>query len=116
MQEKGQIRKPNIKIRKGKFQYLLNEEEKTASIIRFESGFDEIYIPHSIYYKSNEYIITSISKKAFILSKVESIVFSENSEIATIEKEAFIFSVIENFIVPPSLTKICKSAFLIVLN
>lgn len=69
--------------------YSINNEKKTASVIRAEEARDEIIIPRLINYNSSNYIVTSILENAFKDSKIKSIDFARDSEIQTIGKNAF---------------------------
>lgn len=92
--------------------YALNEEDKTADIIRCESNKEIIYIPRSILYENLEYIVTGISESSFQdIDTVKSIQFPPNSELRLIGKSAFSGSSIESIQIPTHVTQICKSAF-----
>ncbi|KAK8884542.1 hypothetical protein M9Y10_043656 [Tritrichomonas musculus] len=45
--------------------YILNEQEKTASVTHSISANGDIIIPQTIYNNSQEYVVTSILKRAF---------------------------------------------------
>ena len=45
--------------------YYLDPKEKTASLQKCKSTLGEIFIPRSVEYKSDEYIVTSIEPYAF---------------------------------------------------
>ena len=45
--------------------YQLNETNKTTSVIGYKFEKGDLFIPLSVYYESQEYIITSISDRAF---------------------------------------------------
>lgn len=96
----------NKKIRQEGLVYSINEEEKTASVIRYKSKKKELIIPRSIEHESNEYLITSISKYAFDSSKVKSISFAYNSELRTIEEDAFVGSLITKISIPASVVEL----------
>ena len=74
----------------------MQEEEKTANIIKCKSTAELIQIPFSIKYKSNEYIVKSITKEAFQRTLIKSIQFHPNSQVQTIEKDAFYYSSYRN--------------------
>lgn len=86
--------------------YSINEENKTASVIGCYTNYSKITIPKSIQYKSSEYIVTSILRKAFKSSPVNTIQFSNDSELEMIEREAFKDLPIENFTIPSKLKEL----------
>ncbi|KAK8837895.1 hypothetical protein M9Y10_035836 [Tritrichomonas musculus] len=100
----------NIITLKG-IEYLINEEEKTASVTRCQSNATEIIIPRSINHKSNECIVRSISKKAFEDSVVRSVSFESNSELLTIGENAFSRSNLASIVIQSHVTQICECAF-----
>ena len=92
--------------------YLINEDGKTVSLVKWVY-YDQIQIiPRSINYQSKEYIITNILEKAFYLNQgIKSVEFSEDSEVQTFGESSFQYSLIESISIPARLTKICKRAF-----
>ena len=69
--------------------YSLDEEKKIAFVLNLNIKND-IFIPRSIVYNSQEYIITGIRPKAFNgIRKVHSVSFAESSEVKIIEPNAF---------------------------
>ena len=103
---KLKMMKINTKVEHSNIIYLLDMEKNTASIIGNNSAKGNIIIPKSIKYESNEYIIKSISKLAFVSTEIESVEFSSDSEIQTIEGEVFSNSFINKFSIPSSLTEL----------
>ena len=89
--------------------YLLNEEEKTADIFKFkilsknEEEEEDInfYIPRSITYNSEEYVISRILKNSIKNSSFGYFIFASDSEIKQIEGHAN-FNV-RSFTVPSSI-------------
>lgn len=91
--------------------FLLNESDKTCSIKYNKNAKNAIFIPRSIRYKSNEYIITKINNHSFQNSMlIKTISFPIKSELQTIDKFAFAYSSIENILIPSSITEICEKA------
>lgn len=91
--------------------FVLNENNKTCAIKKNIYSSNNIFIPKSIYYKSNEYIITSINEHSFNNSKnIKSITFSNDSAIQLIGNFSFAYSSIENITIPSKVVKICKKA------
>lgn len=88
--------------------YSLNVNEKTASVIGEKKKLKkDIFIPRSIIFEEKEYIITSISEKAFCgRGNLRSVQFPPDSEILIIDRSAFDSSSIEEIKIPPSLTTI----------
>lgn len=116
--------------------YSIDEYSKTANIIGHKSITNKIFIPRSINYKSDEYIVTTISQSAFEESDIESVEFASDSEIQIIEEAAFFhcnnlrivkipknskiqkigphafgWTSIERFTIPEHLTCICQNTF-----
>lgn len=99
------------KIKQDKLFFALNEVEKAASVIGHEP-IREVFVPRSINYKDEEYIVKSILKGAFEdAKKMKSIQFPSNSEIEVIESYAFANSSITTITIPPCATKICEYTF-----
>lgn len=102
----NQQEKLNKRIDQGNLVYSINLKEKTASVIDQKNFKKDIIIPRSVNYESNEYTITSISKRAFQFSQIDTVQFSPDSSIQTIEPEAFFFSTIQCISIPPSLIEL----------
>lgn len=101
-----------IKVNQNYLIYLLNEDDKTASVIGSESTQPDIIIPRCVYHGTQEYIVTSISENSFNNSKcIKTLAFETGSEVQVIGKKAFYQSTIESITIPPHLTKICEGAF-----
>lgn len=86
--------------------YSLDPGNFTASIIGNNSAQGDIIIPRSIIYESNEYIVKSISRLAFVSSNINSIDFSSDSEVETIEGEAFSNSFLTSISFPSSIREL----------
>ena len=74
------------------FEYLINNEDKTASVIKYchtRKYIEDEVIPRSININSTEYIITSISKDAFEHGCMLSIAFAPDSEVRLIQQRVF---------------------------
>ena len=109
----NQQEKLNKRIDQGNLVYSINLKEKTASVIDQKNFKKNIIIPRSVNYESNEYTITSISKRAFLFSQIGTVQFSPDSRIQTIEPEAFFFSTIQCISIPPSLIELKNLKFCI---
>lgn len=97
--------------------YEIYTNENRASIIKNKSGAEHIIIPHSLNYKNKEYIITSVSSKAFFYSiHTNHIQFADDSKIQIIGDSAFMESDIRSILIPPCVTKICGWAFCSCIN
>lgn len=94
-------------ISQNQIRYLLNIEEKTASVVGNTLSSSHITIPRSIKFKSEDYIVTSICENAFKgCDTIQSISFPKNSEIKKFEKNAFFNSTIESIMIPSSLIEL----------
>ena len=112
MSENNPSKAPCQKITQGFIEYSINEEEKTASITECRYNVTELHIPRSIKYKSNEYIVTSISNYAFAHSEVKRILFAPNSKLRTIGKEAFTVSLVTRILIPASTVELDERCFI----
>lgn len=100
----------NVKI--NDLTFVLNEDDKTAGIFNSSSAKGGIFIPRSIEYNGEEYVIKTIYEKSFEKSReLKSIEFSNDSELQVIEKESFLYSYIESITIPSTVTDICSRAF-----
>lgn len=81
--------------------YVLNEKEKTASVVDFRKFISSIIVPRYILSNSNIYTVTSLADRSFIYSSIKSIRISNPSEIRSIGNNSFFESEIE-FIELPS--------------
>ena len=100
--------KPNIEVNQKDIIYLINQQEKTASIINGTKSISkELIIPRAIINDFEEYIVTSISNNSFKNSyKVNSIQFAPDSKLRTIKKDAFSESSITSISLPASVTEL----------
>ena len=104
---KNQLKEHDKVISKDRIIYSINEEEKTAFLIKNESPIKDIYIPRSIIYESQEYVIINIRRNAFRgCVTLKSIQFAPDSQIKTIESDAFNYSSIESIEIPSSIEKL----------
>ena len=94
-----------IEINQNNLIYRLNDDNKTVSVIGCSSN-DDVFIPRSIYYKSQEYIVKRVNESSFKDSNIFSIQFAPDSEIQTIEKNAFSNSTIEKIFLPSSVSEL----------
>lgn len=83
--------------------YVLNEKDKTASVIDHKCNVSSITIPRYITVNSSIYTVTSIADRSFIYSRIKSIHISEFSEIRSIGNDAFFESYIESIELPSQL-------------
>ncbi|KAK8837448.1 hypothetical protein M9Y10_036445 [Tritrichomonas musculus] len=91
--------------------YSLNKKNKEAAIIDCSSEINGIFIPKSIKYELNEYLVTEI-KRAFKSKKnIKSIQFGDDSELKIIGEEAFSGTSIELISIPKKVTKIMSKSF-----
>ncbi|KAK8883863.1 hypothetical protein M9Y10_042963 [Tritrichomonas musculus] len=88
------------------------KSSNSAEISVSSSASGDIFIPRSIKHKGREYIITGICPNAFSRNKnINSVIFSDDSEISSIEKETFCESSITNVVISPRITRIGFKAF-----
>ena len=102
---------PHESVVLGCIEYSINEEEKTASLIRYQISTPEIIIPRSIKHKSKEYTVTRISYEALKYFNSRSVLFEPNSELRIIEKNAFSSSNMLSIMIPSHVTQIGEGAF-----
>ena len=94
-------------ITKDKLSYELNYEDKTANVVNNEQASGQIFIPRSIEYGQDKFVVKIIKQKSFENSNtIKSIKFMLNSEVNVIEKEAFLNSTIEFLQIPKSIFKL----------
>lgn len=92
--------------------YVIFKNNMTAGIFRNKSAQNDIIIPRSIFHHSQEFIVTSIIQNSFKNSKkIESIQFSEDSELRIIGRKAFASSSIRKITIPSHVTEICERTF-----
>ena len=96
----------NINFKQNKIIYALNKESMTAGVIGNDLAYGNIFIPKSITYENQNFIITSINEGSFKFQKlIRSISFPADSEIRTIENESFAYSSIYSITIP---SQFCK--------
>ena len=87
----------------------INTDDSTAKIIYSPNIKNDVLIPRSVIYNSEEYIITSIDKNSFKKNfSIKSIAFSQDSKLQTIEKKAFVSSSVNKISFPSSLQTLKK--------
>ncbi|KAK8898101.1 hypothetical protein M9Y10_000369 [Tritrichomonas musculus] len=96
----------------GNFSYVLNKKEKTASIYREFKANKNVMFPRSIHYKSQEYIIKSISSNAINNdSTIKTIKFQKKSEFSFFQITSFSCANLSCIVIPPSVTEIGPFSF-----
>lgn len=79
----------------------LNQQSLTAKIINSPQAKEDIFIPRSINYQSQEYLIIRIEENSFKNNrKINSISFSKDSEMRSIGSRAFCYSTIRILYIP----------------
>lgn len=92
--------------------YVLNEEEKTASVFRCYQAEGDVFIPKFVMFNLCEYLVTSICEAAFLnVQNLKSILFPDDSQLGVICPFAFSRSSIERIRIPSHVTEIGRSAF-----
>lgn len=93
--------------------YELNQENHTAKTIKSYISKDDLLIPRSIQYQSQEFIITSIGEESFQENQTLKLIsFPNNSAISIIGKNAFDSTIIESITIPDSVTHIEEYSFI----
>lgn len=114
IKENDELPRKYAKVNQDGLLFLIDLEKQEANVLKDRSSRSDILVPRSVYYKSREYIITSISEKAFAKSsQLKSLQFSSDSELRLIEKDAFMLSSIQSLTIPSSLIELntnwCKA-------
>lgn len=92
--------------------YVLIKQGNLAQVIKNTTATGDIFIPKSVKWNSQEFTITTIFCNAFENSKsVNSIQFSEDSQLVAIQSNAFLNSSIERISIPSSVIQIENGAF-----
>ena len=96
MSDKQASSKGVKKVKIDKLIFSLNETEKTASLIDNDIQIGDVFIPPSINYEGQEFIITSINEISLRGGyEIRSIQFPLDSKVQSIQKDAFINSSVE---------------------
>lgn len=86
--------------------YEIDPENFTAKVTKSDVE-GELFIPRSIVHQSQEYVITEINKNSFQYNEnIESIDFSEDSELQSIGEYAFSFSSLKSISIPSSVKEL----------
>lgn len=88
--------------------FSLNFKNSTASVINNANITGNVYIPKSLNYESQDFIIKSINHGSFKQARLKSLQFSIDSEVSKIEDDVFAFSSIESLILPESIKNCFK--------
>ena len=92
--------------------YELNNRDFTAKIVSSPNACDDIFIPRSIFHQTYEYIITEINEVSFKHNnKINTIVFSDDSELLIIYKEAFSNCTFKSITIPKHVKIIGEGSF-----
>ncbi|KAK8852897.1 hypothetical protein M9Y10_017889 [Tritrichomonas musculus] len=102
-------KKENLRINHGPLIYVLNEEEKTATVVNNGYIYDNVFIPRSIKHEMQDFIVTKISENSFDGSTTnQKIEFPIDSEVRTIERNVFINSSVTSILFPASVCELEK--------
>lgn len=101
------------KVEKDGLIFIINENQKTASLLFNFSDKKDILIPKSVFFESDEFLVTEIAEGAFKYDEfITSVCFEEDSELRTIGKEAFIgCTSLESITIPDTVTRIEEFSF-----
>lgn len=92
--------------------YELDINNFTAAIIDSYKSSGDVLIPRLIKYQSINFLITSIGDNSFMNNhNINSLIFSEDSELQIIGKRAFSQSSLTKITIPKSVTRIEEKAF-----
>ena len=91
--------------------FIINTYDHTAEITISKPTTENVFIPRTVKYQSQEYLITKIRERSFKDAKVESITFSEDSQIKEFCDECFDSTLISSITIPNSVTKIGNFVF-----
>ena len=92
--------------------FIINQQDRTAAVARSKEAKGNIFIPRSIEWDNSEYVVKSISEKAFHFNgEIKSVNFHSNSELQVICDNAFAESSIEEISIPSSVKEIGIFAF-----
>lgn len=90
----------------------INKKDCTAKIIKSDNASGDIFIPKSIDYLSNKYIITRIENRAFSGNEnIKNVIFAQDSEIQSFGRESFASSSIECISIPKSVKTLESFSF-----
>ena len=89
----------------------LDAKTLTARVVCSKKLKGDIFIPTFITHKSKEYFITSICENAFRECNINSVTFSNNSQLSSIRINAFCFSSIQLLVIPESVDTIDDGSF-----
>lgn len=103
----GKTEKVIKKLEQNRLIYAINEANKTAELIDNNEASGDVFIPRSINYQGNQYIVTAIKANSFKYStSLRSIIFPVDSEVRSIGKNAFFYAPIEKLNFPASLCEL----------
>ena len=83
----------------------INEDDKTATVIKLNKQTEDVFIPRYAEYKGNKYKIISLAFYALSCKIIQSLTFPEDSEVNYFDGSIFNSSRIKKLQIPVSLTK-----------
>ncbi|KAK8840051.1 hypothetical protein M9Y10_030984 [Tritrichomonas musculus] len=95
-----------MQVEKDNLVFELNNQKKTAIVIGNHFSSSEAFIPRSVTFNSQEFIVTSLGGKAFVHSSIETLRFPPDSELKTIEKDALEWTLIKSLTIPSGLSEL----------
>lgn len=100
----------NIYIQECGLSFEINKSDFTAKVASSPQAKGSIQIPRFINFNSQNYLVTCIGKSSFKSnSNIESISFSEDSQLLTIDEEAFDESSLNSLFIPSSVQELKES-------
>lgn len=100
-----------IRINQEDISYLLCRNTKTATVTSINHKYNTITIPKSVKHYFTTYIIKSLSRESFYGISLETLKFSNDSNVVCIDESAFARANIQNIEFPKSLTTISNLSF-----
>lgn len=92
--------------------FLINEEENTATVVASPEAIDAVIIPKEIMHDTKIYPVVSIGEKAFNNNRgIRTLSFELGTKIRTIQRNSFMNSNIEKITVPPTLAYLAPGCF-----
>ena len=100
-----------IKVHTNFLTFNINTIDRKAEVIGMNKKSKLIFVPRTITFQGNQYLVTKICERAFSHTILKKIEFASNSGIEYIGKDAFSFSKLERITIPQHVKVIDEFAF-----